>query len=341
MLVVLRRVDGVPIPALLGRVHGHVRPAEQGVGIGAVIGVQRNADARLHVDGQPLDRERLLERAENRGRDARRARPVGARRQHRELVPAQPRHRVGRVQHAPQTRPHLLQDQVAVVVAERVVDLPKPVQVDEQQRERRARPGRDGPLQQVVEQGTVGQIGEAVVVGHSPYQLFRPPPLASSLRLAQLALDRRHQPGEIPLHDVVVRTGLHRGHRRLLADPARHDQERQVEPAGLEHGQRLGGAEVRHVVVGDHDLPRVLGERVAHGVRRVHAHRRRLVPAAPQLVDEEGRVVLGVFDDQDAERRARHRRPPRFGGGSLMTSQYSFNCRIASANWGKSTGLRM
>ena len=72
--------------------------------------------------------------------------------QHRELVAAEPREHVAAPQRAAQPLGDVAQEPVAVVVAERVVDLLEPVEVDQQQADRpaaqphaaRSRAGRGG-----------------------------------------------------------------------------------------------------------------------------------------------------------------------------------------------------
>ncbi len=53
--------------------------------------------------------------------------------------------------------------------------------------------------------------------------------LSAYFGLAQLALNRRHQPLDIALHQVVAGAGLHDFHRKILADTAGNDQERNVQ----------------------------------------------------------------------------------------------------------------
>ena len=72
--------------------------------------------------------------------DPARGREIGrARQQHRELVAAQPRHGVDLAQRPLQPRTDLGQQQVADVMAERVVDVLEAVEVEQQHRHRHAR----------------------------------------------------------------------------------------------------------------------------------------------------------------------------------------------------------
>ena len=60
IVVVLRRVEHRPV-GLLAVVHGHVRVPDEGLDVVAMIGVERDADARFDFDGQSGERERRLE----------------------------------------------------------------------------------------------------------------------------------------------------------------------------------------------------------------------------------------------------------------------------------------
>ena len=91
---------------------------------------------------------------------------VGALEQQRELVAAEARERVARADDlAAKRSATCLQQLVAGVVAEAVVDLLEPVEVDEQHRE--DAPGalraRERLVEPVAEQGAVGEAGEPVV----------------------------------------------------------------------------------------------------------------------------------------------------------------------------------
>ena len=103
----------------------------------AVVRAERDADARARAaTATPRERERALERVR-----CSRAGQLGGRaavgqpaQQHRELVAAEARQRVAAPQRAAQPVGDLAQQPVAVVVAERVVDLLEAVEVDQQQR---------------------------------------------------------------------------------------------------------------------------------------------------------------------------------------------------------------
>ena len=126
-----------PGVGLFGRVHGDVGALQQLVGVGGVVGIQGHADAGFHVQAQPLECERLLEgglQLVGDGHGTLAGGDLGQ--QHGELVAAEPGDGVDLAQRAAQPLADLNQELVAVVVAEGVVDLLEPVQVEQQQRSR-------------------------------------------------------------------------------------------------------------------------------------------------------------------------------------------------------------
>ncbi len=84
-----------------------------------------------------------------------------------ELVPAQPRHRVAASDRLGQPLGHRLQDLIALLQAEGVVDDLEPVEPDEHHREHLTRaPATLYRLRQsVMEENPVGQAGQRVVIG--------------------------------------------------------------------------------------------------------------------------------------------------------------------------------
>jgi hypothetical protein len=167
VLVHGRVVDQEPDMGLLGHVHGNVGVLEQLGGVAAVLGVDRDPDAGIQVEGHPADAEGLVERRTELVGD--RTGPVSgcARQQDRELVPAQPGNRVGSSEGPAQPLADLDEQLVAMVVAEGVVDVLEPVQVQQQQRRgaQVAVGGPDGLAHAVGEQLPVGQPGKRVVQG--------------------------------------------------------------------------------------------------------------------------------------------------------------------------------
>ena len=61
--------------------------------------------------------------------------------------------------------------------------------------------------------------------------------------ILQLALHRGRQAREMVLHQVVAGARAHQLHRTLLADVARHHDEREVQRTGLNDRQRVAGRE--------------------------------------------------------------------------------------------------
>src|SRR5439155_7081017 len=82
-----------------------------------------------------------------------------------------------------------------------------------------------------------------------------PAALAAHLGVAQLPLDGGDQTPEISLGEKVLRTGLHRLDRDVLADRARDEDEGRIEIARSQQGQGRRPAERRHAVVADHQIP--------------------------------------------------------------------------------------
>ncbi len=148
--------------------------------------------------------------------------------QHRELVAAEPRDGVDLAQRRPQARTGLAQQLVAVVVAEGVVDVLEPVEVDEQQPRRRPRaPVRPQRLREAVgQQRAVRQAGQPVVqaVVQRPGALLQQQPSVPAGGVGEQARqreaddeDQRHQAAARPL--AVLQRRQQR--QRLLAPAPR------------------------------------------------------------------------------------------------------------------------
>ena len=159
-------VERVAAVGALGRVHGDVGVLEQRLGVLAVLGVERDPDARLDLDADVLELEALGDRRAHAGRRVERvlgAADVGE--QDGELVAAEAGDRVARPQRRGQALADRAQQQVAVVVAERVVDLLEAVEVDHQHGDGAAFTGgaAGGLVHAVVEEDAVRQLGHVVV----------------------------------------------------------------------------------------------------------------------------------------------------------------------------------
>ena len=162
--VLLARVALDARAARLRLVHRDVGALHQRLDVAAVLGVGRHADAEADVEPHAGDVERLAERAAHAVGDQERGVGVLARQQDGELVAAEPGDRGAERDPPLEPQADLLEHLVAVVVAERVVDLLEAVEVDQQQRDPRVHVrGRDALLEALVEARAVRQAGERVV----------------------------------------------------------------------------------------------------------------------------------------------------------------------------------
>ena len=170
----------------------------------AVVGRERHADARLHVERRPA-----------RGRSCGAARPAGARRPlHGARGPgtlgsstanSSPPRRASVspcTERPRQPQRHLAQQLVAVGVPERVVDLLEAVEVDEQHRCLivAARGGRERALDPVLEQHTIGQAGQRVV-----RRLAAQPARSERDDAVQRGPEQQQADGEHPVHRARIR----------------------------------------------------------------------------------------------------------------------------------------
>ncbi len=154
----------------LGAVHRRVGLPGQAVGRLAGLGRERDAKAGAKLDHEAAELERLAEARQDLFGD-----PGGvglalqALEQDRELVAAEPRHRVGAPDHAQQALGDRGQQPVAGGVAIAVVDRLEAVEIEEDDRDQLPRRVSDlraieppqRPGQAVVEQRPVGQAGRA------------------------------------------------------------------------------------------------------------------------------------------------------------------------------------
>ena len=166
--VAVRRVGLDAGARALGVVHRDVGALDQRVHVGPVLGAVGDPDAGVQHGRDAVEqeraRDRVLQAAGELGGHPAVGQPA---QQHGELVAAEPGERVAAAHDALQARGDLLQQAVARVVPERVVDLLEAVEVDQQQRGGLAAAlgrGQRG-LHPVVEQRAVGEVGEVVVQG--------------------------------------------------------------------------------------------------------------------------------------------------------------------------------
>jgi len=126
-------------------------------------------------------------------------------------------------------------------------------------------------------------------------------PLSPGGRVPKFPLDRGNEPGQAPLDQEVVRARLQRRHRRLLANRAGDDDERDVVLHRLREMQGFGPTEGRQAVIGQHDVPPAACQGGPHRLRRFNALPCEIVAAAFHRVNQEFGVRRRVFDDQRAE----------------------------------------
>ncbi len=191
--------DVAVLAGCLGVVHGDIGVAEQRLGARVRRG-EGDADAGADAHLGAVELERPVEGLDQGARQALDLADGGdALEQHRELIAAEARHGVGGARGLDDALRHRLQQAVAGVVAERVVDVLEVVQIEEHDRDRAlaALRERQCVLHAVAEQVAVGEQRQRIVEG----------------QLAQLLLER------LALADVaeVERQALH---RRVLAEVA-------------------------------------------------------------------------------------------------------------------------
>ena len=186
-------------PRALGLVHGQVGLLEQLAHHAVALAEQRHADAAGGVVQVARQHVGLAQRGQDafghRARAGRRVQRLFAAvfQQDHELVSAQAGDRVALGHAGAQALGHQLQQQVALLVTQRVVEHLEVVQVDEHQRAfARARRVGQRRVQPVHEQLAVGQLGEGVVEGQVLDLLF------GQLALGDVAA-HRHPVGELAL----------------------------------------------------------------------------------------------------------------------------------------------
>ena len=252
--VELGRIELVVVaPEFLCPVHGRVGVGEQRVGILAVVGVVRQPNAAADAQRLAADLQRRADRRPDlgdRGRDAVDVLLLIDEQNH-ELVAAEAHHGVHRAQARDHAASDILEQLVAGVVAERVVDDLEVVEIDEGDGHPVVGPLRvaQGLFEAVLEQRAVGQAGESVVVRHEANAL-----------LAELAFDG--DAGDVAGRLADVQFLFGRDVRRLVVQG--EDAERLLR--GRDDGNRparavcVRGDQVTEVMqkwivdhVGDHD----------------------------------------------------------------------------------------
>src|SRR3546814_9728187 len=92
---------------------------------------------------------------------------------------------------------------------------------------------------------------------------------------------------------------------RRASDLAGNEDKGYIELALGQQCQRLGTAEAGHRVIAEDDVPGLALQRVFEGVRRGGTPALRVIAAAPQLAEQQSRVVLRVLDEEDLYRPGR------------------------------------
>ena len=219
VIVVIRVVEREAAARTLCHVHGDVGTLEQLLDRVAVLREDGDSDARLDVQRQALNRERVAQLELNPGDELLGEPHIDVGEQEAELVAADSRHGVLTARARLKPLPELVQQRVARVVTECVVDLLEAIEIHQQNGVRRS--GALRPLQTlrdpVVEEAPVREPGERVVQR-----------LVEELRLRILALDEL---------------------RELACDDGEGEPQvavRLAQAGELEHAEQLGAEEHRH-----------------------------------------------------------------------------------------------
>ncbi len=265
------------------------------------------------------EEERLLEHAEQPSGDLARAAELGARRQqHRELVAAEPRHRVVGPHGVDEPTRRELQQQVAHRVAEAVVDRLEAVEVEEEQGDRRV--VRSHGEQRLADAGThpcaVREAGQLVAEGELGQPVLEQLALADVAGVDDDAADDRvvepvgeHRLDVAPLAAGVAYPVLDDGRRVQVGAPGPEGVHRADEP-------QLGVAEVERV----HEVDQELSDQLALAVAEdafdgsalpddpaVSVHHRHDVAGA---LDERAEQLLALGQRLAEARRCRAQRRP-------------------------------
>ncbi len=267
--------------------HRGLGAAQQLLRVVAVVGTQRDGDAAFDLDGDRIQRDRLTQRFQQPARLSAGGGQVGpVREQHGELVITDPRQHVVATDAAGQAVCDVAQQLIAEVATDRVGDLVKIAQAQQQQRPPRARSARNRrrPRRRSGQRGQgagqrvpVGQRGQLVghgVLGVRVQQAHVPEGQRESRGRHDQAQRRqgRRRPRMMRQDDDSQRDNRRRhrgdiraesvsGHwrRRRRGGPAGHrDEQRRRRPAGIQQGADPIGArrrleQVRHVRHRKHD----------------------------------------------------------------------------------------
>ena len=234
----LRKKLIVVAPLGFGVIHGDVGVLHHRLRIVAVLGVDGDADRTRGVELMLADLDRSGQRGNHFLGDALRLLPVAWQvfKDDGEFITAESRHRVADTHTGQQSRRNALQQFITDIVAERIIDGLKAVEVDEHEAQPRFLARRVGQpeCQTVIEQHAIGQAGQGVTRGQKFDLLFGRLALAdvgggaghatdATARVVLGDFSRRMQPhpAAVPAGDAVFAgeflagTMQHVGHRRL------------------------------------------------------------------------------------------------------------------------------
>ena len=132
---VFRRVQLLSAATTFGRVHRQVGTLDERADVVAVFGIERNPDARLDLEREPFEQGWKAYRLSGLLGDLDGGGGVPNVSEHdAELVSSETSDRVCIAEHCAQTTCDLLQQEVAPLVSERVVDLLEAVEIDDEDR---------------------------------------------------------------------------------------------------------------------------------------------------------------------------------------------------------------
>ena len=148
---------------------------------------------------------------------------------------------------------------------------------------------------------------------------FRASPFAPGVGLPHLTLNGWPQAGQVPLQDVILSTGFHGGDGEVLADGAGDKNEGRVLVTPPQQLQGVSTREVRHPEITDDDVPDFAIQGGLYGLGRVYPLGPQLIARPRQFTRNEQRVVLGILDQEEAQRTV-HVRASGGAGGARFTS---------------------
>src|SRR5690606_20002434 len=158
----------------LGRLRGHVGPLQQRGRIRPMLGVDRYADRRLHLERERPHLDRTPDLVPQPPGQGHRGGVVRQPQGDRERVAPYPAYERGRRRYLPQPPGHLDQQLVTGGAPQRVVHVPQAGDVQQQYGHHlTGRPNRYRLPQSFTDPAPVGQSGQRVVIGVEPQPLYQ------------------------------------------------------------------------------------------------------------------------------------------------------------------------